>query len=55
MENIPYYNLDNENILREVTVKKGLEKIDIQKEVTLEVLLYSSVTGLAISSEFASK
>jgi len=29
VDNISCYNLGNENILREVTVKIGLEKIDI--------------------------
>ena len=48
-------NLDNENMLREVMVKIGLEKIDTQEGVTVEVLLDSRVTGLVISSEFARK
>ena len=42
-------------MLREVTVKIGLEKIDIQKGVIVEVLLDSSTTGLVISSEFVRK
>ena len=44
-----------EKILREVTVKIGLERIDTQKGITVEVLLDSGVTGLVMSSEFARK
>ena len=29
VENISVYNLDNRNMLREITVKIGLERIDI--------------------------
>ena len=36
-------------------VKIGLERIDTQKEVTVEVLLDSRATGLVMSSEFAKK
>ena len=42
-------------MLREVIVKIGLERIDIQKEVTVEVLLDSGTTELVISLEFAKK
>ena len=42
-------------ILREVTVKIGLERIDTQEGITVEVLLDSGVTGLVMSSEFARK
>ena len=42
-------------ILREVTVKIGLERIDMQEEVTVETLLDSGVTGLVMSSEFVRK
>jgi len=42
-------------ILREVTVKIGLERIDTQEGITVEVLLDSSATGLVMSSEFAKK
>jgi len=42
-------------MLREVTVKIELERIDIQKEVTVEVLLDSRATGLVISLKFAQK
>jgi len=41
--------------LREVTVKIGLERIDTQEEITVEVLLDSGATGLVMSSEFARK
>jgi len=41
--------------LREVTVKIGLERIDMQKEIIVEVLLDSRATGLVMSSEFAKK
>jgi len=36
--------------LREVTVKIGLERIDIQEGVMVEALLDSGVTGLVMSS-----
>jgi len=42
-------------ILREVTVKIGLERIDTQEGITMEVLLDSETTGLLISLEFAKK
>ena len=42
-------------MLREVIVKIGLERIDIQERVTVEVLLDNGVTGLVISLEFARK
>ena len=41
--------------LREVTVKIGLERIDTQEGVTVEVLLDSGATGLVMSSEFTRK
>jgi len=41
--------------LREVTVKIGLERLDMQEEVTVEALLDSGATGLVMSSEFAKK
>jgi len=55
IENTFYYNLDNGDMLRKVTVNIGLKRIDIQEEVTVKVLLDSSVTELVISSEFARK
>jgi len=42
-------------MLREVTVKIGLERIDIQEEVTVEALLDSRATRVVISSEFVRK
>jgi len=42
-------------MLREVTVKIGLEIINTQEEVTVEALLDSRATGLVMSSEFARK
>ena len=44
-----------EKTLREVTVKIGLERIDMQEEITVETLLDSGATGLVMSSEFAKK
>jgi len=55
MENTFCCNLDNRNMLREVTVKIGLERIDTQEEVAVEALLNSEVTELVISSEFTRK
>jgi len=42
-------------MLREITVKIGLERIDMQKEIMVEALLDSGATGLVMSSEFAKK
>jgi len=42
-------------MLREVIVKIGLERINTQKEIIVEVLLDSRVMGLVMSSEFARK
>jgi len=42
-------------LLREVIVKIGLERVDTQEGVMLEVLLDSGVMELVISSEFARK
>ena len=36
-------------------MKIGLERIDMQEEITVEVLLDSGVTGLVMSSEFTRK
>ena len=44
-----------EKMLREVTVKIGLERIDIQEGIMVEVLLDSWATGLVMSLEFARK
>ena len=48
-------NLNNRDMLREVMMKIGLERIDIQEEVIVEVLLDSGATGLVTSSEFTEK
>jgi len=42
-------------MLREVTVKIGLERINMQEGVTVEALLDSGATGLVMSSEFTRK
>ena len=42
-------------LLREVIVKIGLERIDIQKRIMVEALLNSRVIELVISLEFAYK
>ena len=55
VDNKSTYNLDNGDMLREVTVKIGLERTDMQEGVTVEVLLDSGATGLVMSSEFARK
>ena len=41
--------------MREVTVKIGLERIDMQEGIIVEALLDSGVTGLVMSLEFARK
>jgi len=43
MDNKSYYNLNNIYILREVTVKIGLERTDMQEGVIVETLLDSSI------------
>ena len=42
-------------MLREVTVKIGLENIDTQEEVIVEALLNSKIIGLVISLKFVGK
>jgi len=42
-------------MLREVTMKIGLERINIQEGIIVEVLLDSRATELVISSEFTKK
>jgi len=42
-------------MLREVTMKIGLERINAQEGVTVEALLDSRAIGLVMSSEFAKK
>ena len=41
--------------LREITVKIGLKRIDMQEGITVEALLDSGATRLVMSSEFAKK
>ena len=55
MDNTFCCDLSNEDLLREVTVKIGLERIDTQEEVIVKVLLNIRVMGLVMSSEFARK
>jgi len=55
MENIFCYNLNNGDMLREMIVKNRLKRINMQEEVTVEVLLNSGATRLVISLEFARK
>jgi len=50
MENTSHCNLNNRDILREVTVKIGLERINMQEGVTVEALLDSGAIELVISS-----
>jgi len=42
-------------LLREITVKIGLKRIDTQKGIMVEALLDSGATRLVMSSEFAKK
>jgi len=39
--------------LREIMIKIGLERLDMQEGITMEALLDSGATGLVMSSEFA--
>jgi len=55
IDNTFYCSLNNRDLLREVIVKIGLEKIDTQEGITGKVLLDSGVTGLVMSLEFAKK
>ena len=55
IDNTSCCNLDNEDMLREVMVKIGLERIDMQEGVTVEALLDSGATGLVMSLEFIRK
>ena len=41
--------------MREVTIKIGLERLDMQEGITVEALLDSRMTELVISSKFARK
>ena len=48
-------DLNNKELLREVTVKIELERINKQERVIVEVFLNSGVMELVISSEFVRK
>jgi len=54
-DNTSMRNLDKGDLLREVTVKISLERIDTQEGITVETLLDNGATGLVMSSEFARK
>ena len=54
-DNTSMHNLDKGDLLREITVKIGLERINTQEGITVEALLDSGATGLVMSSEFARK
>ena len=55
MDNTFCCDLNNEERLKEVIVKIGLERVNTQEGVTVEVLLDSGATELVISLEFARK
>ena len=55
VENTSTYNLDKEDLLREVTVKISLKRINMQEGITMEVLLNSSATELVMSLKFSRK
>jgi len=54
-DNASHCNLDNRDMLREVTVKIRLERIDMQEGIMVEALLDSGATGIVMSSEFTKK
>jgi len=54
-DNTSCCNLNNRDMLREVTVKIGLKRIDTQEGIMVEALLDSGATVLVMSSEFAKK
>jgi len=55
IDSISCCNLNNEDMLREVIVKIGIERINTQEGIMVEVLLDNSTTELIMSSEFARK
>ena len=55
IDNTFYYNLENKNILREIIVKIGLEIIDTQEGVIVDVLLDNGAMELVMNLEFARK
>jgi len=48
---VEVWKAKKERLLREITVKIGLEKINIQKGITVETLLDNRVMVLGMSSE----
>ena len=55
VKNTSTCDLNKGDLLREVTVKIGLERIDTQEGIIVEALLDSGVIGLVMSSEFTRK
>ena len=55
IDNTSCCNLDNRDMLREVIVKIGLERINTQEWITVETLLDNGTMELVISSEFAKR
>jgi len=55
MENTFCYNLNNGNMLKEVTMKIRLKRIDMQEGVMVEILLDNRAMGLVMSSELTRK
>jgi len=55
MENTFCCNLNNRDMLKEVTVKIELKRINMQEGMIVEVLLDSGAIGLVMSSEFIRK
>jgi len=55
VENISICDLSKGDLLREVTVKIGLERINMQEEIIVEALLDNSAMGLVMSLEFTKK
>jgi len=55
VNNIFCCGLNNGNMLREVMVKIGLERINMQEGIMVEALLDSRTIGLVMSLEFARK
>jgi len=54
-KNIKEVRKVKKELLREVTVKIGLERVDMQEGIMMETLLDSRVTELVMSFEFAKK
>ena len=55
MDNIFCCDLNNRKLLREVIVNIGLERINTQEGVIVEVLLDSRAIGLVMSLKFVRK